>query len=83
LINYRLALVTGASSGIGKEVCELFAQKGISLIISGRNLSELQHLHEKLCQRVNVQTVQADLGTSLSHLIPKSWIAAIVKKNIT
>lgn len=61
-MNERLALITGATSGIGKATCELFAQKGLNLIISGRNQQELQHLQENLSRQVNVQIVQADLA---------------------
>lgn len=61
---YHNALITGATSGIGKATAELFAQKGIDLILSGRNLQELQHLKENLSQKVNVQMIPADLATS-------------------
>lgn len=60
----RLALVTGATSGIGKATCDLLAQKGIHLIISGRNQEELQHLQKVLSKTVNVQMIQADLSQS-------------------
>lgn len=58
----RLALVTGATSGIGKATCKLFAQKGIDLIISGRNQQQLHALQKNLSRQVKVQTVQADLS---------------------
>lgn len=60
-MTYHLALVTGATSGIGKEVCQLLAQKGIDLLLSGRHLLQLQLLQEKLSQWVNVQILSADL----------------------
>lgn len=68
---YRLALVTGATSGIGRAICELLARKGIDLIISGRNLDQLQYLQNSLSQKVNVQAVQADLARpeERQHLI--------------
>lgn len=41
LIGFKLALVTGASSGLGLELCRLFRKKGIRLIATGRkNLPE-------------------------------------------
>lgn len=58
----RLALVTGATSGIGKAISELFAKKGINLIISGRNLNELLILKDDLSKLVDVKEVQADLS---------------------
>lgn len=59
---YHLALVTGATSGIGKEICNLFAQKGIDLVVTGRKQGELQLLKDKLSGQVNVRTLQADLA---------------------
>lgn len=61
---FKLALVTGATSGIGEGLAKLFAEKGINLILSGRNLDKLNALQETLGKQVSVQTIQADLSTS-------------------
>jgi short-subunit dehydrogenase len=61
-MQHRLALITGATSGIGKATAELFAQKGLDLILSGRNQRELEYLQESLSKQVNVQIIQADLA---------------------
>lgn len=58
---FELALVTGASSGIGRALCQLLAKQKISLIISGRELSALLTLQQELSSGVNIQIVQADL----------------------
>jgi hypothetical protein len=60
-MNYQLALITGATSGIGKALCYLFARQGIDLIITGRTMCHLMHLKEELGPKVGVQVVACDL----------------------
>lgn len=60
--SFALALVTGASSGIGRALCHLLASKNIDLIITGRNLVELEKLAEELQHKVSVTTVVCDLS---------------------
>lgn len=62
--HFELALVTGATSGIGEALCYLLAKKGISLILTGRNDEKLNALKEKLSKQVDVITVKADLSKS-------------------
>ncbi|MBB64757.1 MAG: SDR family oxidoreductase [Waddliaceae bacterium] len=59
---FRLALVTGASSGIGWALAELLASKGIPLILSGRNQQALEDLRVRLAQEVPVMVCVADLS---------------------
>lgn len=63
MAGYRLALVTGATSGIGREVCDFFAKKGLDLLISARNAQELERLRESLSRLVSVHAFPADLST--------------------
>jgi len=50
-------LVTGASDGIGKAICEELAQEGFNLILVSRTLSKLQKLAEELKTiNKNIQT---------------------------
>lgn len=58
----KLALVTGATSGIGEAVCRLLAGQGIPLIITGRNKASLEALQKELQQQVDVTVVIADLS---------------------
>jgi short-subunit dehydrogenase len=59
---FTLALVTGASSGIGEELCHLLASKGIGLIITGRNTAKLEHLANSLKSTEPVIPITADLS---------------------
>lgn len=61
---FNLALVTGASSGIGEALCELLASKKINLIINGRNVAKLNELAAKLRHNVDVTVLPADLAHS-------------------
>ena len=60
----RTALVTGASSGIGKEIAELYASKGCNLVITARREEFLQKIKVELEERysVVVNTIIEDLS---------------------
>ncbi len=53
------ALITGASSGIGKNLAYVLANKGIDLILVARNKDEL--LKIKANVKVNVEVIELDL----------------------
>ncbi|MGF2034070.1 MAG: SDR family NAD(P)-dependent oxidoreductase [Nostoc sp. CmiVER01] len=58
-----LAIVTGASSGIGYELAKQFAQNGFDLVVTatGSSINEVIGAFEKL--GASVETIQADLAT--------------------
>ncbi|WP_102109035.1 SDR family NAD(P)-dependent oxidoreductase [Oceaniglobus roseus] len=58
------ALVTGASSGIGKEIARLHAEKGGDLIITARSAGALEALKAELepAHQVKVHVFPLDLG---------------------
>lgn len=61
----KLALITGASSGIGKELAKIHAQKKGDLIIVARSEDKLHQLKEQLEQQhqIQVTVIAKDLST--------------------
>jgi 3-hydroxy acid dehydrogenase/malonic semialdehyde reductase len=57
----KLALITGATSGIGKATAEAFANLGINLILCGRRLERLYELQEALSEKVKVNILTFDV----------------------
>lgn len=47
-LNGKVAIVTGASSGIGRETAKLFARQGASLVLAARGAARLEALAEEI-----------------------------------
>ncbi len=63
-IEGRNALVTGASSGIGAEICEVFAQAGAHVLATGRDAKRLAQVQARILSDGGIcETVTADLTT--------------------
>jgi short-subunit dehydrogenase len=60
-----IALITGASSGIGKALAATFAQDGWNLVLAARSVDKMQTLADELHQRhgVTATVIRADLET--------------------
>ncbi len=58
------ALITGASSGIGREISEQLAQQGMNIVAVARNQENLDSLKDSLETRfaIKVRTISADLS---------------------
>lgn len=57
----KIALITGASSGIGKATAIKLAQNGYNLILCGRRIERLEELKKELSQMVKIQTLVFDV----------------------
>lgn len=62
----KTALITGASSGIGKEFAQIHAEKGGDLIIVARSIDKLNALKKELEEKykISVFVIQKDLSSA-------------------
>jgi NADP-dependent 3-hydroxy acid dehydrogenase YdfG len=60
----KVALITGASSGIGQATAELFAAKGASVVLAARREDELAALATKIKDRGEKASGPAGCGTN-------------------
>ncbi len=60
----RTALITGASTGIGYELAQLFARDGYNLVLIARNKLRLTHLATELIKRYGIEAkvIEKDLS---------------------
>lgn len=61
--SFSLALITGASSGIGAAFARLLVRQGISLILVARDLKKLEGVAKEFKDAVSVTILSADLET--------------------
>jgi uncharacterized protein len=61
----KTALITGASSGIGKALATEFAKDGYNVILAARSVSKMQSLAESLRKqfKITATVIEADLQT--------------------
>ncbi len=72
----EIALVTGASSGIGMEIARILASQNCDLVICARRKKELDDLSKELTKKYNIncKVIVADLTTDkgINNLIKKT-----------
>ena len=57
----KIALITGATSGIGKATAEIFAKNNYKLVLCGRRQDRLDELQKTLSAHTEVHTLQFDV----------------------
>jgi NADP-dependent 3-hydroxy acid dehydrogenase YdfG len=57
----KIALITGATSGIGRATAQEFAKHGIKLVLCGRRQQRLDDLKELLSKKTEVHTLNFDV----------------------
>jgi 3-hydroxy acid dehydrogenase / malonic semialdehyde reductase len=61
-MNYKVALVTGASSGIGKAIAESLAKHGVRLILIARRNDKLEFLKRELQANTTCHVIACDVA---------------------
>ena len=76
----KIALITGATSGIGEAIALKFAQKGINVIITGRRLDKLNALKSNITSntKANILALKMDVTDRKSverviNGLPDEW----------
>jgi NADP-dependent 3-hydroxy acid dehydrogenase YdfG len=74
----RIALITGATSGIGRATAEAFADLEFRLILCGRRQERLDELKEQLSQQTEVTTLTFDVSNWVEvyesiNTLPEEW----------
>ncbi|MGD6886369.1 SDR family oxidoreductase [Staphylococcus shinii] len=71
----KVAIVTGASSGIGASIAETLSQHGVKLMLTGRNEARLSDVAEQL-----QENSQSEIDTHIVDVTQKSEVAKLVKE---
>ena len=64
----RVALITGASRGLGREIARLYARRGARLVLVARGEAALREVAEELSGSTEVLALVADVGEEAEHI---------------
>lgn len=65
--NNQIALVTGATSGIGMELARLLAQRGYDLLLASRNAEKMKDIQQNFAKQYNVKVLTHEIDLSESR----------------
>lgn len=80
LLNNKIVLVTGASSGIGRSCAEIFAREGAKLILCARRKEKLSELSSELSGKYKTESIilafdirKQDEAAKAFNSLPDKW----------
>lgn len=79
---YKSALITGASSGIGKSFAYLLAQKGVNLVLTARSEDKLLQIKQEISANYDVNVIYIVADLSEPHA-PQLIFDEVSKQNIS
>ncbi len=71
----KVAIVTGASSGIGASIAETLSQHGVKVVLTGRNETRLSDVAKQLRENS-----QSEIDTHIVDVTQKDEVAKLVKR---
>lgn len=82
-LNDKVVMVTGASSGLGREFCSDLAQAGCRIIAAARRVDRLKSLCDEInnrakpgeCRAVPVELDVSSSAASIEAAVEKAWDA--------
>ena len=84
----KIALITGATAGIGEACAKLLAKQGYSLLLAGRRTERLVHIKNEISERsdIKVEILTLDVRNKTEvenslHALPGEWKAVDVLIN--
>ena len=60
----RVAVISGASSGLGKQMARAFAKQGAKLVVLARRIERLEELKEELKDITEVYPIKCDVTST-------------------
>src|SRR3989475_11023734 len=64
----RVAVITGASRGLGREIARLYARRGARLVLVARGEAALREVAEELSGSTEVVALVGDVGGEAEHI---------------
>ena len=80
MIEGKTCLITGSTSGIGKEIAVGLAKMKANVVLVGRNKSKCQDTAEKICRSASIDTNNNRVSYLLADLSSQESIRQLAKK---